>query len=243
MSTATNKTNDDQLDANAILLVIAERLNAAMFELLNGCIEQTRRQGVTPTVRNAACLGMQVDPVLNIHHEGFQAFLWDQRLESARVASEIEVEPAEPHDRPNFRQGRDLSIWFVPGDDVVVGRTTDQAAYLLQVAALSRLERIADRTLEEFEWHYGLGDEITVVVRRAVSEHCDWWLAPTYTRHNVDGWVRCQSCDVELSQLNVAEAGSVVEECRMCRGWFTQEQQHEKHRQRQREALRRVARR
>lgn len=120
----------------------------------------------------------------------------------------------------------------------MVERTTDQAAYLLQTAALSRLDGVVDGALNESD---EAGEEVAASVRQAAREHLKWWLAPAFMRHDVDGHIRCQSCCIELSQLNYAEIASVVEECRMCRGWFTPEQRHEQHRQRQREMLGRVA--
>lgn len=207
-------------EAAALFKEIERRIDLFAEKRIAEYVERARGREEWPTLRDIASLSWHVSRALRI-------FGFDSRteiaLERVRQLTGIDIDQFGNNRPSPAHLGRDLAAWFAPGRPV--GKTpapipVGQAAYNIQMEALTHLSQVVSAVLEQAP---STTAEAAGHVREAVQEHTDFWLKPTYTRSRQDGYVRCFDCGTELTHLNTAEVGD-IDDCIPCRGWFTSEQ-------------------
>ena len=229
MSNATDISSEPTTASDAVLEAAREALSAisehveqVILRWVGHCVARARLMGVAPTVADIAFLsleavgGMRPDRDITPYDSAREA-----RLQRVRELTKVDVAPFDGTEF-KYTKGRDLSVWFAPlgpfgGDSTAL--TREQCAYGIRNEVLAELDDIVQRVMHE-DAAVEHDEQTLDYVNEAVIHFTEWFLSPGFTRHNVDGYIRCGICGVELCYLNMAELG-VRDECVLCRGWLT----------------------
>ena len=210
-------------EAIDLLQGLMDRMNREIERLVALYVQHARLRGASPTVKEIAHLSLEAARVLN-----FKPWTEDAADAAKRRLAEVQEltgQDVQPLDgtAASYTSGRDLSIWYALGEPIGASTpiTMQQAAYYIQMDLMVDVPRLVDMDLAAEPL---LSPDVETSIRNVIREHQDFWLMPTYTRaQDGPGYVRCWECGSELSYINVAEVGS-IDECVLCRGWFTDSQ-------------------
>ena len=210
-------------EAIDVLQGLMDRMNRDIERLVERYVQRARLCGASPTVREIAYLSFEAARVLNfkLWTEGIDSGV-DSRLAEIRALTGQDVQSLDGS-AASYASGRDFSVWYALGGHhgAATPITKEQAAYYIQMEFLVDAPLLVDVALEVEPL---FAPDVVESIRSVMREHQDFWLLPNYTRApDGPGYVRCWDCDTELSYINVAEVGD-IDECLLCRGWFTSSQ-------------------
>ena len=211
--------------AREALALISEHINFAVLRWVDRCVSRVRLMGVRPTATDIAFLSLEASGGLML--EGLNmsyASRQQSKLQRAQHWANVDLAPLDGTEA-SYKKGRDLAVWFAPSGTTAL--TKEQCAYGIRNEMFAELDHIVTIVMHEdsAEAH----DEQTLAcVDEAIDDIKERYLAPAFTRHNVDGYIRCEICAVELCYLNMVEVGA-RDECVLCRGWLTGTQRLRQH--------------
>ena len=208
--------------AREALSSISAHIDFAILRWVDHCVHRTRLLGSHPTVTDIAFLSLEASGGLGLNGlDSSYAATQQAKLQRAQHRTNVDVAPLDGT-AARYEKGRDLAVWFTPFGESTTALTKEQCAYGIRNELFAELDHIVANVMHEDS--VAVHDEQTLAcVTEAIDDLKERYLAPDFTRHDVDGYVRCEVCGVELCYLNMAEVG-VRDECVLCRGWLVSAQ-------------------